>query len=378
MNISGPRSYALSVLAAAALLAGCNGNAGSQSSGLVPSSGASSATSSRDANLRSPDISNSSDTFAGVSWSGNVHPDLRKSWISPDVQKAPRILFVSDVGADSVYAFTMPDMQFKGMLTGLKQPQGECSDPQGNIYIAITKGFQVLEYSRTGTLLNTYTDKYGYPVGCAVNPLNGNLAVTNIRGFHHAPGQVLVFASPKSTPTVLTNPKQYSYYFAGYDIHGDLWVDGRTLLKRYIVSDCGASSCTTVKLSGGKLYFPGAVQWDQKEYSWVLFDQLCGGKNAACSYWVSGSGMLGQASNYLNNSGGAVCDLIQGVVAAYGKKYTAGGDYQRPACGDASTASENRWRYPTGGTPTNSAAAAAVLGPVGAAISTKNTPAENQ
>ena len=39
MNISRARSYALSVLAAAALLAGCNGNGGSQSSGLTPSSG---------------------------------------------------------------------------------------------------------------------------------------------------------------------------------------------------------------------------------------------------------------------------------------------------------------------------------------------------
>ncbi len=292
------------------------------------------------------------------------------------MQKAPRILFVSDFGTDAVYAFTMPDMQFKGKITGLKQPQGECSDRQGNIYIAITKRSQVLEYSRTGNLLNTYTDTYGYPVGCAVNPLNGDLAVTNIRGFHLAPGQVLVYGSPAASPSVLTNPKQHSYYFAGYDIHGDLWVDGRTLRNRYIVSECGTSSCTTVKLSGGKIYFPGAVQWDQKEYSWVLFDQLCGGKNAACSYWVSGSGVLGQATNYENSSGGAVCDLIQGVVAAYGKKYTAGGDYERRTCSEKSVPSANRWQYPTGGTPTNFTAN--VSGPVGAAISTKNPPPGNR
>ena len=374
MKISRQRSYALSVLAAAALLAGCNGNSGSQSSGLTPSSGVNSATSSGGADTQTRDAHQASDTFAGVSWMGNVQPDHQKSWVSPDVQRAPRLLFVSDTGTNDITIYRMPAMSVKGVLTGFNQPQGECSDRQGNIYIANTQATQVLEYSRTGTLLNTYTDKYGYPVGCAVNPRNGDLAVTNIRGLYLSAGQVLVYTSPSSSPTVLTNPKQHSYYFVGYDIHGDLWVDGRTLLKRYIVSECGASSCTTVKLRGGKIYYPGAVQWDQKEYSWVLFDQLCGGKNAACSYWVSGSGVLGQATNYENSSGGAVCDLIQGVVAAYGKQYTAGADYEHSGCANAGNSSVNRWQYPGGGTPTHYLTK--LVGPDGAAISTKSIAAQ--
>ena len=359
MKFSRSNSYVLRALAAAALLAGCNSNGGSQSSGLTPSSA-----------VRSYGL-NPSDTFVGVKWIGNVHPDHQKSWVSPDVQRAPRLLFVSDISANDVYIFTMPDMNLKGTLTGFNQPQGECSDTHGNVYVADTQATQVEEYSHTGTLLNTYPDTSGYPVGCAVNPLNGDLAVANFTGLS-GHGQVLIFTSPSSAPIIMANPQQRFYSFLGYDIHGDLWVDGRDAMKKYILSDCsGALFCHTVNLSGGTIYFPGAVQWDQKEYSWVLFDQRCGNTNTTCSYWVSGSGVLGQATNYQNYNGGPVCDMIQGVVAAYGKQYTVGGDYEY--CGYTSTTA-NRWQYPAGGAPTNyvTLPVSQNFRPTGAAISTQN------
>ncbi len=372
MIISRRGSYALGVLAAVALFAGCNSNGGSQVSGLTPSSGTNSAN-SNSTNLRSRSHRDPSDTFVGVKWIGNVHHDRRKSWVSADVQRAPRLLFVSDDGNDDVDIFTMPDMKLKGTITDFNQPQGECSDKHGNIYVADTQATQVEEFSRTGKLLSAYADSYGYPVGCAVNPVNGNLAVANFVGFK-GHGQVLIFSSPSSTPTMLTNPKQYFYSFLGYDIHGDLWVDGRDDTKKYILSDCsGAFACETVSLSGGTIYFPGAVQWDQKEYSWVLFDQRCGNTNAACSYWVSGSGVLGQATNYQNYDGGPLCDMIQGVVAAYGKQYTAGSDYENASC-DAGNSSVNRWQYPAGGEPTDyiTMPLAKSFQPAGAAISPQN------
>ncbi len=352
------RAYALGVLAAAALLAGCNSSGGSQSSRLMPSSG-----------VRSHAL-NPSDTFVGLKWIGNVHPDRQASWISPDVQRAPRLLFVSDTATDDVDIFAMPDMKLRGTITGFNQPQGECSDKHGNIYVADTQATQVEEYSRTGTLLNTYLDTSGYPAGCAVNPLNGDLAVANISGLSSR-GQVLIFTNSSSKPTVLVNRAQVSYFFLGYDTQGDLRVDGRDKLKNYILSACGRSVCHTVNLSGGKIYFPGAVQWDQKDDSWVLFDQRCGNNSAACSYGVSASGVLGQATNYQNYDGGPVCDMIQGVVAAYGKRYTAGSDYEYTGCANAGNSSVNRWVYPAGGAPTDYTPKF-VTQPAGAAISTQN------
>lgn len=358
MRISRPASYALGVLAAAALLAGCSSSGSPSSSGFAP--GAST-------HVGAPMASHHglADTNLAVKPIGQVHPDHHKSWVSPDVKGLPRLYFASDSGTNDVYIFSMPSMKLKGTLTGFSEPQGECSY-KGNIFIANTGGDQVLEYSRTGTLLNTYSDSYGYPVGCAVNPMNGNLAVTDIFGFSGA-GQVLVFTSPSSTPTVLSNPNQYYYYFAGYDKSGDLWVSGKDASGTYMVSDCGASSCSTVSLSGGTIYFPGAVQWDGVRGNWVLFDQECGGATAACSYPVSSSGVLGTATDYDNYNGTAACDIVQGVIAANGKKYVAGGDYEY--CGNAST-SASRWAYPGGGTPTNYTTSN-VSEPIGAAISTQ-------
>ncbi len=362
MRISRSASYALGVLAAAALLAGCSSSGGSQS-GFAPGAGAGASGN----HVSVPQVRHHglADTYVSVK-PAQVHPDHHKSWVSPDAKLAPRLYFASDSGTDDVYIFTMPGMALKGTLTGFSEPQGECADTKGNIYIANTGTEQVLEYSRTGTLLNTYSDSYGYPVGCAINPMNGDLAVADIFGFSGA-GQVLVYSSPSSSPTVLSNPNQYYYYFDGYDKSGDLWVSGKDESGSYMVSDCGASSCSTVSLSGGTIYFPGAVQWDGTSGNWVLFDQLCNDSEAACSYPVSASGVLGSPTIYENYNGTSACDIVQGVIAANMHKYVAGGDYEY--CGNAST-SVNRWAYPAGGKPTNYSTSS-ISEPIGAAISTK-------
>jgi hypothetical protein len=135
-----------------------------------------------------------------------------------------------------------------------------------------------------------------------------------------------------------------------------------------MVSACDASSCNTVNLSGGTLYFPGAVQWDSVRSTWVLFDQLCGGTFAACSYPVSASGALGTATTYLNSEGGSVCDMVQAALAAHGFGMTVGSDYE--FCGISS--SSDRWAYTAGGNPTNYATTSSPYSVLdGAAVSTK-------
>jgi hypothetical protein len=366
MSISRSAAYAISVLAAAALVVGCSG--ASQSTGVTPSSGTGTSMASHGGHGFIPLGHRMQDAFIGAGAPGAVHPNHAKSWISPDIARAPRLFWATDYGLAEVNIYAMPSMTLKATLTGFSGPQGECSDSGGNIYVVNTNYTEVLKYSRTGSPLATYTDTYGYPVGCAVDPATGNLAVTDIFGFSGA-GQVLVYSSPSSSPTVLTNPSQYFYYFAGYGPGSSLWVSGRNSYGTYMVSACGSSSCSTIPLSGGTVYFPGAVQWDNVRGTWVVFDQLCNGGNEACSYTVSGSGVLGTQTLYNNYNGTGACDLVQGVIAANGKKYVAGGDYQY--CGAASS-TEDRWGYPGGGNPTNYATfTSAYSVPIGAAISTK-------
>lgn len=308
--------------------------------------------------------------YLGVKWKGRIHHDHRKSWMSPDVLKLPRLLFAGEYDTGDVYILTLPDLTEKGLITGFQQPQGECSDKSGNIYIADSGTFTVSKWNREGKELRVYDDTYGYPESCAVNPLNGDVAVTNSYSLGGTEGEVVIFAAnPSTPPTVVSNPQQFLYNFAGYDPSGNLWVDGLTAPSGdFILSSCGSSSCSTITTSGGTIYFPGAVQWDRVRNTWVVFDQLCNNQEGSCSYPVSGSGVLGAPTNYLDYLGNPACDLVQGVIAAnWGHKYVVGGDDDY--CGFAEN-TFSRWMYTAGGDPTNHSLIK-LEAPSGAAVSNK-------
>ncbi len=365
MSISRSATRALSALAAAALLAACSGSGGSQSSAYAPSSGTGAPMGSHILNLHSQFPASTAIRTP------NVHPDHHKTWISPDLRNAPRILFVADDDTDDVYLFTMPAMVLKGTITGFEEPQGMCTDKSGNIWITNTETFQLFQYSRTGTLLKTLDDEDGYPVGCAVNRKNGDVAVSNIINASGAlPGNVVVYANGSGSGTVMTNPNQSEYFFPAYDGSGNLYVDGFTTeTYTYLLSECssGSGSCHSLSLSGGSLFFPGGLNWDRVNNNLVAGDQECNEEAASCQYQmtISGSTATITGSTPLNNTDGTGCDVDQGALAPF-SRYFAGGCIAEGSPGVSVAA---RWAYPAGGDPTNSNTS--VEYPIGAAISNK-------
>ncbi len=303
-----------------------------------------------------------------------ARPNHRKSWISPDAQRAPRLLFISDYGADDVDIFTMPDMALKGQLTGLSFPEGECSDAGGNVWVANTGASEMQLYSRTGTLLKTLSVADEYPAGCSVNKSTNDLAVTNIENTSGGPGNVTVFANASGSGTPYVNPSIYLYFFAGYDNAGNLFFDGMDasrVTSYFAELPAGGSSTQLVTLSGATLHVAGLIQWYRRGEYLALGDQACGGRPASCIYWLSVSGTTATVTgttNLSNYEGGAVCDLAGGVIAANGERYIAGPDYE--SCGYTATTA-NRWPFDGGGTPTNYATNAGFVEPLGAAVSTK-------
>jgi hypothetical protein len=362
MKISGSATYALGVLAAVAILAGCSSSgAGSQYSPVSPMAAGPGMTGMG----HTAHVLDRHNTMTSVK-TVKVHPDHHKSWVSPDAAKAPRLYFASDSGTNDVYILTMPGLALKGTLTGFSEPQGECSDKNGNIWVTNTGTSQIYLLSRTGSTIGTLSDPDGYPVGCAVNPTNGDLAVTDIFDFSEA-GGVLIYHNGSGSPTRISNPAQYEYYFVGYDSSGNLFTDGWSYPSfTFTISTipAGSSTASTVSISGGTPTFPGMVQWYRAGNYLAVGDQECGGQAASCIFWYSISGSTATYTGQTDLStsgGGAVTDLVQGVIAANNEKYLAGGD--------AGAATANRWMWDAGGAPTNSVGGLSL--PIGAAISTK-------
>ena len=130
---------AFSFSAATALLPSCSGGAGSQGPSFPDTAGTNLARSI----AAQPPIA--------------FRRDTRVSWISPDVNRAPRLFFASDAGTNDIDIFTLPDFVLKGTITGFSEPQGMCTGTAGTVWVANTGTTQVMQLSHTGKLLNTMT-----------------------------------------------------------------------------------------------------------------------------------------------------------------------------------------------------------------------------
>ncbi len=320
------------------------------------------------AQIGAPQPASKRELFSVARWTAPAHRDLHKTWISRELEKASApVLFVSDSSTADVYLYSLKTLKLTGTINGFDQPQGECADSKGDVWVTDTNALAIYELSHQGRLENTIDDTDGYPVGCAWDSTTGSLAVMDLFGAGSTAGNVLVFAKGTKLPVTVTNNTQYTYDFGGYDADGNLFFDGRDANGNYMLSELpkGGKSANTVTLTGGKLYFPGMVQWDSTKSELIVGDQSCAGGYSSCLYRISLSGSTGKivGSLQLKDSGGsAVCDLVQGVE--YGGEI-AGSDFD--FCGSPPSATY-LWPYPAGGAPKLSNAKTDVE-PIGAAVS---------
>lgn len=287
-------------------------------------------------------------------------PDRSPSWMSAGAKSAQRLLYISDLGRFDVYVYSFPSLTQVGKLTGFNGPQGECSDAAGDVWIANAGTYQMLEFAHGGTkTIASLSDPVGVPVGCAIDPANGNLAVTNLYGFSGA-GSVLVYKNASGTPRVYADPNMYYYYFDGYNRAGDLYVSGATASNAYLLAVLpkGSNSMSPVAIKGGTIYFPGTVAWNSATL--VLGDQQCMKSASSCFYELRVSGRTAsiERTTRLNGS----CDVVEAWVDP---TQIAGGD-DGEYCGNGRS-SVDVWPYPAGGSP--SATATGPRAPVGATLS---------
>ena len=299
-----------------------------------------------------------------------ARPDHRRTWISPELAAAKTpLLFVSDSGAGDVYIYKVPTLKVVATITGFFQPQGECTDGKGNVWVTDTAGQMLYQLSHHGQLVNEISDS-GNPAACAWDSTTGNLAVMSIFGSNggSTSGAVQIYPNGTGAQQLYQNPDQYYYNFGGYDSSGNLYFDGRDAAGNFMLSELpkGATAAHTITLTGGTIYFPGMVQSVGKN-ALIVGDQSCGNAYASCLYLVklskSGGGTIASQINLQTASGGQVCDLVQGVI--FGARL-AGSDFN--FCGSSSSSATYLWPYPGGGQPSTHNQSV-VSSPVGAAIS---------
>ncbi len=200
----------------------------------------------------------------------SVHRNKRPSWINPDAKHTQYLLYVSDEAAGTVdiYAYRSRKGHRVGQLTGFVFPYGECQDASGNVYVTDFGAEQIVEYAHGGTSpINTLQDSYGYPIGCAVNPVTGDLAVSNWESNgSDCAGSVVIYADAQGSGTNYTDADFMYLYPPGYDPSGNLFVQGQPSYgsgsSGLAEISSGGTALVTIPLSGGTIYFPGGVQWD--------------------------------------------------------------------------------------------------------------------
>jgi hypothetical protein len=283
-----------------------------------------------------------------------VNADHSKSWMDP-AAKAGTLLYISDAGTNDVLVYSYPKLALVGTLTGFNQPQGECVDKSGNVWIANTSSSQLLEYAHGGTTaIATLNDANQYPAGCAVNMKNGDLAATNIFGTagpSSVPGSISVYKGASGNPKVTSPAGFFEVYFGGYASNGTLYFDGRDSSGAFLMGSLKGKKVTNISLSPS-VGFPGAVEGNGSNV--VVGDQTFDA-NFVDVYTISGSSGTQVSSNPLTGA----ADVVQFTV---NKKTLAGGNYN-----PSGTTSVELFKFPGGGSPTKSVTGA--VEPIGAAIS---------
>lgn len=297
------------------------------------------------------------------------HHDRGRSWFSAEAKGGNPLLFVSDSGTGDVEMYSFPTLKLIGTVTGFSQPQGECSDDKGDVWVTDTNAEKVYELSREGRVENRLDDPGDAPAGCAWDSRSGDLAVMNLFSDEDDPGEVVIFPKGSGHPKTVKNQNQFYYDFGGYDGSGNLFFDGRASDGSFMLAELpqGASSASTLAVGGGKIYFPGMVQWDPSQDRLLVGDQSCGGKRAACVYQLSLDGSSAQITGTIKLRGpndGHVCDLVQGVEAN-GEIAGSNNDF----C-TSSPSATYLWPYPAGGAPAATTQKDDST-PVGAAISAR-------
>jgi hypothetical protein len=250
-----------------------------------------------------------------------------ESWVLPEA-RSRNLLYVSGNSA-YVYIFSFPKGKLVGTLTGFQEVAGVCADAAGNVWIANSAGFDLIEYAHGGASpIATLTDYDNYPFSCSVNRQNGDLAVSNIFSLNQTgAGSIAVYPNATGAPKTYTDPSFSEYYFLAYGPERKLYVDGNGYGVNFEMARLYRKRFTPIVISGATIASPGGVQYAEGSLTVGGADSV----GDAIVYRITDSGVVAGETT-LSGAGCmsyeiwktyVICASSNGNVPIY--KYPAGG-----------------------------------------------------
>lgn len=187
-----------------------------------------------------------------IPFTAAVRGPAHGAWMEPNAKHGD-LLYVAT--GDNVYALSYPH----GRLVGALGVAGNdlCSDAKGDVFVA-SSGYVVLEYAHGGTYPLQTLHGGDIPLGCAVDPRSGDLAVTQEAS---GAGEVAIFADAKEPATWYRDPEIGTFGLCGYDDRGNLFVDGTGSGSFLAELPRGSSEFRNYSLES-KFAAYGDVAWD--------------------------------------------------------------------------------------------------------------------
>jgi hypothetical protein len=152
--------------------------------------------------------------------------------------KSPKAqLYVSDSGTNEVDLFAWPKPKTGSALSGsFSEPQGECANRAGDVFITNTGDSNILEYAGS-KLVSTLSDPNEYPVGCSYDTLSGDLAVSNIIGTSDGAGTISIYKNATGAPKLFLGQSLQHVFSVQYDGSGDVYAYGQTSSYQFALSE---------------------------------------------------------------------------------------------------------------------------------------------
>lgn len=198
----------------------------------------------------------------------STHVNRAGSWMLPEAKNSD-LLYVADYESNEVSVLELPQGKLLGVLTGFNGPYGECTDGNGDVFVADFNASQIWEYRRGARSPKAILSdpEYG-PIGCSVDPTTGALAVTNATKIEGSsgPGNVAIFAHASRKPKFYFDRSISQFGYCAYDNLGNLYAGGSDSSKGDLFAELlkGQTKLTALTLNVS-VSGESPMQWDGQD-----------------------------------------------------------------------------------------------------------------